>query len=98
MKVVMILVSLIVGPIAGSGLFNKYWLPASIRSYVIPPKYSSGACLASKRWGVNPKIVIGHKEKKNGSGYLLKDHDRYQHMQYISSEQVDLYAHKVSCR
>lgn len=51
MKIITIFLSLILGPIAGSGIFNKYWLPPEIRKYVIPPKYEAGVCLRSKRWG-----------------------------------------------
>lgn len=98
MKVVTIFLSLILGPIAGSGLINKYWLPPEVRQYVIPPKYDAGVCLSSKRWGVNPKIVIGHKESKHRSNYLLKDNDRYEQLQYVSSLQVERHAKKVACR
>tara|TARA_Y100000385_G_C12591619_1_gene424946 strand:+ start:150 stop:446 length:297 start_codon:yes stop_codon:yes gene_type:complete len=98
MKILTIFLSLVLGPIAGSGIFNKYWLPPEVRQYVIPPKYDAGVCLSSNRWGVNPKVVIGHKESKSRSNYLLKDHDRYQHLQYVSSFQVEKYATVVACR
>lgn len=98
MKVIMIFLSIFLGSLSSSGWFSKYWLPPAVRKYVVTPKYSRGTCLASKRWGVNPKVVIGHKEGTKYSNYLLKDGDRHEHLQYISSVQVENFAHKVSCR
>jgi hypothetical protein len=98
MKAFMVFISIFLGSVSSSGLFSKYWLPPQVRKYVLTPKFAAGTCLSSKRWGVNPKVVIGHKEGQKFSNYLLKDHDRYEHMQYISSDNVEQFAVKVSCR
>lgn len=99
MKTFGIIGSIILGSIAGAGLFSKYWLPPELRKYFVTPKYKAGQCIRStKRWGVNPKVIIGYKETNKKNGYLLKDLDRHEHYQFISKLEVEEYAEVIRCR
>jgi hypothetical protein len=98
-KIFAILISVFIGGAANSGFFSKYWFPPSIRQYLMTPKYAPGECIEAKgRWGVNPKVVIGFKESNASEGYLLRDRDRHEHLQYVSKNEVERYAQKIACR
>lgn len=89
---------LYLGVFGSAPFINKYWFPKEIRKYIISNKYPQGECLRSTRWGVNPKKVIGYKEYKSHTNYLLQDQDRYEHYQQVSAFEVENYAVKTSCR
>ena len=59
--------------------------------------FKPGQCLAYKNWGVSPKQIVGTKVKHNELFYLLKDDDKYEHMQYISRKVIDHKASRVPC-
>lgn len=86
------------GLFGATPFISKYWFPKEIRSYLMANKYSQGECLRSNRWGVNPKKVIGYKEYKSHTNYLLKDMDRHEHYQLVSALEVENYALKTTCR
>lgn len=82
----------------GSDLINKYWFPVAIRQYLLPPKFQAGQCIAAHRfWGVNPKSVVGLKVKGEETFYLLRDLDKYEHFQLISTQAVERQAARVPC-
>jgi len=87
-----------VGLFGSSPFISKYWFHPEIRKYLIASKFDQGICLSSSRWGVSPKKVIGYKESKNNSYYLLQDVDRHEHLQYISKLEVDRIGRRISCR
>lgn len=89
---------LYVGVFGSAPFISKYWFPKEVRTYLISPKYEQGQCLRSKRWGVNPKKVVGYKETKKQSFYLLRDLDRHEHLQYLSQYEVNRHGIKSSCR
>lgn len=87
-----------IGLYLAQGLINKYWFPPNIRILFLPPKFEAGQCVAiSNIWGINPKKVVGTKSKGQEIFYLLKDDDKYEHLQYISKEVLDNKARRVPC-
>lgn len=82
----------------GPHLVSKYWFPTSIQQYLILDRFKRGQCIgALSFWGVNPKIIIGTKYKKGERFYLLRDVDKYEHLQYIRSSVVESRAVEVIC-
>ncbi len=99
MKIIGIFITIILGSLAGSGAISKYWFPVEIRKFLVTPKYKTGQCIrSSKRWGVNPKIIIGYKETKRKNGYLVKDLDRHEHYEFLSKLEVEKFAEVIKCR
>ena len=80
-------------------LVNKYWLPYDIRKFLLPSEFKVGDCIESKtHWGVTRKKVIGVDMKSKNQKYLLMDMDRYEHLQYLKKEKVELVANTTLCR
>lgn len=79
-------------------LINKYWLPYEVRKFLLPTEFKVGDCIESKtHWGVTRKKVVGIDVKSKNQKYLLMDMDRYEHMQYLKKEKVELVASSTFC-
>ena len=79
-------------------IFNSHYMTPDIRNFFYGTEFSLGQCLKSpKYWGVNPKKIIGHKIINNQTFFLLKDIDKYEHLQYFSHSQLKLTSFTVNC-